>query len=127
MPAVPGAPSYERIDGVMHYAVDPKNNPLIVDLDKAARGADGLVHYQGDFCLLQPADPAEGARRLLFDVANRGRKLAVNMFDRCRYAVAPEEIDPGDGFLFRQGWSVAWAGWQWDVVRGAALLGLDAP
>ena len=133
---IAGAPQYERLDGVLHYAVDPAKNPLIIDLDKAQRAADGLVHYQGDFCLLQPVDPAGGSRRLLFDVANRGRKLAVNMFDRCAYNASPlplgegqgeGPIDPGDGFLFRHGWTIAWAGWQWDVVRSPQLMGQDAP
>ena len=37
------------------------------------------------------------------------------------------EIDPGDGFLMRHGWTVGWCGWQWDVFRSDALLGLDVP
>ncbi|MBT6910836.1 MAG: hypothetical protein HOA21_06785, partial [Rhodospirillaceae bacterium] len=27
------------------------------------------------------------------------------------------DIAAGDGFLFEHGWTVAWAGWQWDVPR----------
>src|SRR5579884_1897105 len=121
---------YERVDGTVHYAVDPDSpaNRAIVDLDKAARGADGRVSYEADFCLLQPADPARGNGGLLLDVPNRGRKVAVRMFDRApSEAVPTENIDPGDGFLFRHGWTVAWTGWQWDVVRSPALMGLDAP
>ena len=77
----PGLGTYaqwdERLDGMLHYAVDPAKNPLIFDIDKAQPGPDGLVHYQGDFCMLQPVDPQEGRRRLLFDVANRGQEIVV--------------------------------------------------
>ena len=48
------AGSYERIDGIAHFAVDLANpaNASIADLDRAARGDDGLVHFAADFCLL---------------------------------------------------------------------------
>ena len=121
---------YERLDGLIRFAVDPDHpaNQRIVDLDKAARDASGRVQFQADFCLLQPVDPARGSGRLLLDVANRGRKRAVAIFNRAAPALVPtEEIDPGDGFLMRRGWTVAWCGWQWDVIRSPALLGLEAP
>lgn len=134
-PLAGGAPfgdagGYQRLDGVVHFAVDPRHpaNRAIVGLDMAAPGPSGLVEFEADFCLVQPADPNKGNGRLLFDVLNRGRKLAVNMFNRCRYVAAPSrDIEPGDGFLFRRGWTLAWVGWQWDVIRDAVLMGLDAP
>jgi hypothetical protein len=121
---------YERLDGAIHYAVDPAHpaNAGIVDLDKAPRDVEGRVRFVGDFCLLQPAESERGNGRLLLDVPNRGRKVAVRMFNRARpEAVPTEAIDPGDGFLMRRGWTVAWCGWQWDVPRSAALMGLEAP
>src|SRR5262249_10057860 len=124
------AGAYERLDGVLHYAVDPAHpaNRLIVDLDRAPRDPEGRVHFSGDFCLLQPADPGRGNRRLLVEVPNRGRKLVPRQFNRATSEpVPPERIDPGDGFLMRRGWSVAWIGWQWDVLRSPALMGLEAP
>ncbi len=124
------ADAYERINGTIHLAVDPAHaaNALIVDLDKAARGADGAVHFSTDFCLLQPADPAKANRRLLFEVLNRGRKLVPRIFNHAAPTPAPTEaIDPGDGFLLRRGWTIAWCGWQWDVIRSPALMGLDTP
>ncbi|MDP8923120.1 MAG: alpha/beta hydrolase domain-containing protein [Chloroflexota bacterium] len=122
--------AYERIDGVVRFAVDPADaaNQAIVDLDITERGPDGRVHFLADFCLLQPADPARGNRRLLSEVLNRGRKNIPRHFNRAPAAAVPTaEIDPGDGFLMRRGWTVAWCGWQWDVVRSPALLGLEAP
>ncbi len=123
-----GMPAYERIDGVAHYAVDPSAaaNCEIVDLQYAERGADGLIHFDGDFCVLRPIDG--GARRLLADVPNRGSRPVMNQLNRAPRALAPTtEIDPGDGFLFGLGWTVAWAGWQWDVADHEAFIGFRAP
>ena len=121
---------YERLDGTIHFVVEPEGeaNRLIVDLDRAARDDAGRVPFQADFCLLQPADPERGNRRLLFEVLNRGRKNVPRHFNRAPAAAVPTEaIDPGDGFLMRHGWTVAWCGWQWDVIRDPALMGLEAP
>src|SRR6266571_5618019 len=120
---------YERIDGTLHFAVDPSDeaNRLIVDLDRAARDPSGRVEFRADFCLLRPADPARGNRRLLLDVPNRGRKVAPRQINRAATATPTEWIDPGDGFLMRHGWTVAWCGWQWDVIRSSALMGLEPP
>jgi hypothetical protein len=122
--------AYERIDGILHFAVDPAHpaNAPIVDLDKAPRDAAGQVTFSGDFCLLQPRDPMRANRRLLLDVPNRGGIRAVPLLHRVPQAlVLAPEIHPGDGFLFHWGWSIAHCGWQWDVRRGPALLGLEAP
>lgn len=121
---------YERFDGTIQFAVDPADaaNRAIVDLDKAARDAEGRVRFWADFCLLQPANPLRGNRRLLFEVLNRGRKLVPRHFNRADPQPVPTEaIYPGDGFLMRHGWTIAWCGWQWDIVRNAALMGLEAP
>jgi hypothetical protein len=122
--------AYERIDGIVRFAVDPGHeaNRAIVDLDWAERAGDGKVHFWADFCMLQPADPSRGNGRLLFEVVNRGRKNAMKHFNRAPAPAVPvPEIRPGDGFLMRHGWTAAWCGWQWDVVRNPALMGLEAP
>lgn len=124
------AGAYERLDGVIYFTVQPADpaNGAIVDLDRAERDADGHVQFLADFCLLRPVDPARGNRRLLFDVLNRGRKVVPRQINRAPAELVPtERIDPGDGFLMRHGWTVAWCGWQWDVVRSEALMGLEAP
>ncbi len=120
---------YERLDGTIHFAVDPTDpaNQLICDLDKAEQDAHGRVEFWADFCLLQPVDPGRANRRLLFDVVNRGRKRSPRFFNRSPDVVGAERIDPGDGFLMRRGWTLAWCGWQWDVIRSPALMGLEAP
>ena len=122
--------AYERIDAIARYAVDPEAaaNSGIVDLALAERSGDGLVHFEGDVTIVRPTDPALGNRAALVEAPNRGRRTAVNTFNRAPMAIEPtEHIDPGDGFLFRHGWTVAWCGWQWDVPRSRARIGLDAP
>jgi hypothetical protein len=121
---------YERIDGIVRFGVDPSNpaNEAIIDLDKAERDTDGRVQFTADFSILQPTDPARGSGRLLYEVVNRGRRNVPKHLNRAPAApVLTDEIDPGDGFMMRHGWTVAWCGWQWDVVPGPGLLGLEAP
>ena len=123
---------YERIDGKLHFAVDPADtaNERIVDLDKAPRDADGRVRFWADFVLLLPADPRRANKRLLYYVVNRGLRVGVpfNHFAPRLPTLPPtDDIDVGDGFLMKRGWTVAMCGWQWDVDRQPGLMGLEAP
>jgi hypothetical protein len=65
---------------------------------------------------------------LLLDVSNRGRKVAVDVFNS-----APRVPDPstpeqfGNGYLMRHGYTVAWIGWQPDVPRQDGMMALDVP
>lgn len=122
--------AYERIDGVLTYAVDPEHvaNQPIIDLELAPRDEQGQVQFRSDFSLLTPQIPAQGNQRLIVDIVNRGRKRVVHTFNRAPVtADVSWDIPPGDGFLFRHGYSVVSIGWQWDVYRSDALLGLEAP
>ena len=123
------AGAYERIEGVLHLAVDPADaaNARIVDLDRAARDERGLVSFQADLTLLQPVDAARANGRLLADVPNRGGRTFVAYNLAARDPRHPGEIPSGDGFLMRHGWTIASVGWQWDVLRSTGLLGLEAP
>jgi hypothetical protein len=69
---------YEQLDGTAHFAVDPAHrlNGAVTDIDLAERGRDGLVHFTADVRILTPADQAHGNHRLLFDVPNRGNRIA---------------------------------------------------
>ena len=121
---------YERIDGALTFAVDPHNpaNQAIVDLPHAPVDDAGRVRFESDFTLVAPRNPALGNGRLIVEVVNRGRRRTIPFFNR---APAPpidsDAIPEGDGFLLRHGYSVLSVGWQWDVYRSDALLGLDAP
>ena len=62
---------YERIDGIVTFAVDPENtaNASIVDLGLAPRDEEGLVQFSSDFTLLTPTE-SNGHGKLLVDVIN---------------------------------------------------------
>jgi len=109
--------TYERIEAVAHYAVDPAHaaNAGVVDLSLAERDSDGLVHFSGDVTILRPI--SGGNRALLSQVPNRGKRN-ISRFNLTTMATEDTvDVPAGDGFLFRHGWTVAWAGWQWDVPR----------
>jgi hypothetical protein len=115
--------AYERVIGVAMGELDPADprNAGIVGLAQAPRNAAGKVEYETDIFLLRPADPAKGNHHLLFDVLNRGNKLLTGRLN----ATTPRDDsnDPltaaqaGDGFLFRHGYTIAWAGWDPDAPR----------
>ncbi|MFN0069864.1 MAG: alpha/beta hydrolase domain-containing protein [Chloroflexota bacterium] len=124
------AGSYERIDGLLHFRAHPDHasNQHIVDIEYAPRTDNGYVVFTADFCLLQPIIPERGTGNLLLEVPNRGRKLVPRMINHSSAEEVPTaDIPPGDGFLMRHGWSLAWCGWQWDVVQSPALMGLNPP
>lgn len=123
--------AYERIEAVAHYAVDPEHaaNREIRDLVRAPRDGDGRVRFRGDVTLLLPADPAAGNGSLLLQVPNRGRRQLARFNMTELDTALSAAVPPGDGHLFAHGWSIAWAGWQWDVPRteGRERVGLEAP
>ncbi len=61
----------------------------ITDLSKAPTDTTGLVHFTGDFSILQRVDPPRGNRRLFFDYGNRGNKRMLQFFND-----APASNDP---------------------------------
>jgi hypothetical protein len=70
---------YMQLDGTAHFAADPAHplNNCITDIQLAPRDGDGRVHFSADICILAPEDPRRGNHRLLFDVPNRGNRLAL--------------------------------------------------
>jgi len=124
------AGAYEKIGGTIRFAVDPEHaaNRQITDIGLAPRNADGRVEFSGDFYLLKPVDARKGNGRLLLDVANRGRKVALALFNSAVRVPDPSgPADFGNGFLMRHGYTVAWVGWQHDVPRRDGLMALDVP
>lgn len=120
--------NYDWVAGRVGFAVDPDEpaNAGIVDLDRTARHPDGLVRFSSDVRILRPRHGGNG--RLLVVVPNRGLLGGVPFSLGAVPAFAPtEDPDPGDGFLLADGWTVAWCGWQWDVLPEPGRLGLEAP
>lgn len=122
--------AYEKIAGVVHFAHDPAHprHRDITDLSLAPRNAHGRVESSADFYLLRPVDPSRGKRCLLLDVPNRGRKVALGMFNSTARSPDPAtREDFGNGFLLRQGYAIAWCGWQHDVPRRDGLMAMTVP
>jgi hypothetical protein len=110
--------AYEKLTGTIEFALDPRNlrNRPIVDLDAAPRDSDGRVHFAADLYVLQPVDPSRGNGTLLFEIANRGRKGILGRFNRAGASQDPTAPnDFGDGFLMKDGYTLVWVGWQFDV------------
>jgi hypothetical protein len=121
---------YEKIIGKVFFSVDPANshNKRIVDLEKAPRDAAGSVGFSADLYVLAPKDAARGNGVAFFDVLNRGRKNILRDFNHAPQVLDPTaEADFGDGFLMRQGYTLVWVGWQFDIPRRGGLMALDAP
>ena len=122
--------AYQRIDAVARYAVNPSHpaNFGITDLHLAQTNENGQVCFDGDVTLLLPVNKAKANGALLLEAPNRGHPLALRSFNRAPFDQIPSDvIEPGDGFLMRHGWSIAFVGWQWDVPRCSHRLGLRAP
>ena len=121
---------YEQLDGSAHFAVDPAHrlNCAVTDIDLAERGRDGSVDSTADVRILAPADQARGNHRLLFDVPNRGNRLALATFNGVSRPINPAgPIDAGNGFLMRHGYTVVWCGWQHDVPEADGLMRIKVP
>lgn len=106
---------YDLLTGVARFAVDPKHprNGAVVDLPLAPTDGEGRVTFESDFYILTPKDPAKGNGALLYDVNNRGNKLALGTF--------------GDGFLCGRGFTLVGCGWIGELVPGGGRLLLKAP
>ncbi len=121
---------YERLIGRAYLAIDPlaAENQIAFDITNAERGADGLVHVTTDLWVMRPTDPSGGARRLLFDLLNRGNKRSIQFFNDGAISndpVAAGEL--GHGFLQRHGFSLAACAWQGDVLPGDGRMTIDLP
>jgi hypothetical protein len=112
---------YEKLAGTVHFALDPAlpQNRIIVDLALAPRNAQGLVEFAADFYLLKPVDPARGNGRLFYEAGNRGTKRILPVFQEAINSTDPATAEEfGNGALMRQGFTLLWMGWQWDVPQG---------
>ena len=63
---------YERLHGTVFGELDPTHplNAGIVNLDRAARNAQGNVEYRSEFRILKPLDLDRGNLCLVYDVPN---------------------------------------------------------
>lgn len=59
-----------------------RHNSRIADLAHARRGPDGRVHFSGDVQVLRPVDESRANLMLLFDIPNRGNRVALGRLSR---------------------------------------------
>jgi hypothetical protein len=124
------AGAYEKLSGKVYYEVSPENshNKIIVDLDKAPRNAKGSVEFSSDLLIIRPKDPGKGNGVVFFDVVNRGNLELLTTFNHATGSPDPTtEADFGDGLLMREGFTLVFVGWQFDVPKGTKRLGFDPP
>lgn len=128
----PNVGTYTLIKAKAIVALDPKDkrNSVIADINFAPQNAKGLVEAAADVVLLQPTNTQLGNQTLLVDVPNRGRKLAPQLFDDSPQPGAnnaSKAQDAGIAYLHRQGYTMAWIGWQGDIPTEAMQLAMQAP
>src|SRR5580698_3485467 len=116
--------NYERLTGKVYFAVDPAlaANQIITDIALAPRNAQGLVEFSADLEVLRPKSKGNGTA--LVEISNRGGKGLVSTFDM---PSSNSATDFGDPLLFKQGFTLVWIGWQFDLPDQTGLLKLYAP
>ena len=122
--------TYDRVVARATIAVAPDDphNRVIVDIDHAPRNAQGLVEATTDVEILRPTVAANGNRRLIYDVVNRGSKRALAMFNDSDAGIdLSKAADAGNGFLMNRGYTVIWSGWQGDIGAGGGRVTLSVP
>jgi hypothetical protein len=121
-----GRDDYEFVSGRAVFTFDPKlpANQPIVDITYAERNADGLVEATANFVIIRPRDAAQSNGTVLFEVSNRGGEYLSTMFNEAPGSGASWK-SAGNGFLMRHGYTLAWVGWQFDLIQG--YFKLQAP
>jgi len=117
--------AYERIMGRVYFSVAVGNahNRGIVDLGNAVNLKDGEVEFSAEFMVVRPKDASKGNGSMLLEVPNRGRSRIITIVDGGSWDLSS---DAGDGWLLRNGYTIASLGWQWDAA-GLDALHLYAP
>jgi hypothetical protein len=112
------AGAYEQLDGTAYGEIDPGDplNAIIQDLSLAPRNARGMVEYSMDISILKPVDMSKGNHTLLYETVNRGRKNLPFL------NIGGDPTKPGDGFLQREGYTLAWSGWEGDITSGVKIV-----
>lgn len=125
---------YEKLTGTAYFEVDPANphNAAVFDLDLADRNpATGMVEFSADMVILRPVDASKANGRLFFEVNNRGNKISHTMLNSTPPGTPNNNPTAaahfGNGWLQRQGYTVAWVGWGADIAPGGDRLTVSFP
>lgn len=121
---------YEKLSGRIYFEVDPSAAPntIITDIGKAPRNARGRVEFSSDFYLIKPKQIERGNGTVLYEVSNRGGKGMLGFYNHATGNLNPtSDAEMGDGFLMKQGFTLLWVGWQFDVPQREGLVRVYAP
>src|SRR4029079_6713726 len=106
----------------------PRATRIVADPTRAPRTASGKVEFSSDFFLIKPKAIARGNGAVLYEVSNRGGKGMLGFFNHAAGSADPASAaEMGDGFLMKQGFTLLWVGWQFDVPKRPGLVRLNAP
>lgn len=124
--------AYELLQGRVYFAVNPgsPSNRGVADIGLARPNADGRIEFSSDFVLLRPRNPARSRGSVLLEIPNRGLTQADGSFFSTAGGSSFDlmNLDAAslrDSFVFEQGFTVAWLGWQFDLPQGT--IRLDTP
>jgi hypothetical protein len=118
------AGTHERVVARVHYAIDPAlaANRAIADLDRAPTNNQRKVEFSGDLLMFVPKDAASAKGSVFLEVVNRGRDQSLGLLSgAAQRDLSPESWVLGDHFLLREGFTVAFLGWQFDVGPSQGL------
>ncbi len=114
--------AYELLRGRAYFAVNPSRTK-VTDILLAPTSREGKVEFSADFIVLRPVNPNNGNQTLLLELPNRGSIGMLQLYNRARASQNPELPEHfGDGLLLKEGYTLAWLGWQHDVPPNASLL-----
>jgi hypothetical protein len=124
---------YEKLQGRIYFELDPRSpaGRRVTDIDLAPRNAKGRVEFSSDFVVLRPIDPKRARRSTLLEIPNRGVTQANGSFFSTAPGSAFDLMNLGsttltDAFVFDQGFTLAWLGWQFDLPREAIRIEVPA-
>ena len=119
------AGAYERITGRVYFSVPIANvhDQGIVDLDHAVNLQNGEVTFSANVIVVRPKEAKKGNGTMLLEIPNRGHSFIISLVDGGDWNLAD---DAGDGWLLRNGYTIASIGWQWDAP-GVNAMALSAP
>ncbi len=129
LPAFGATGAYEKLVGTFDGEIDPTNprNAVIVDLDLAPT-INGKARYSATFTILKPRDATKANGKLFYMFNNRGSKLELRINDATEGSNDPATaVHFGNGWLNRQGYALAWSGWDGNVKPGPNMESIALP
>ena len=122
--------SYEVIKGYVLFNIDPKSRFYkgVTDIKKAPTNRTGHVEFKSDFLILRPSESGKGNRSIFFEWVNRGNIRCLQFFNDAIASNSPIEADHvGNGFLFRNGYTIVFCAWQGDLLAGDDRFLMELP